>query len=197
MMCRPQRTTGIRVLLPIAWPRLHLLAPTADLWGEPCTLRSIRGTQRRRRLLLSSASLRSRTSDGPLLSGRSNVQAAGHRSDGFPALKDYGALGDGRPVALSDADGSVDWWCVPNLDSPPCSTGYSTPSKAAASRRCPRNPSPSSGAPRLCGSERVEAEKRLRTRSSSNSDEAARANYLTNFAATRGQKSNVNPGHPR
>ncbi|MEW6626343.1 MAG: glycoside hydrolase family 15 protein [Pseudomonadota bacterium] len=34
-------------------------------------------------------------------------------------LEYYGALGDGRTVALSGADGSLDWWCVPNLDSPP------------------------------------------------------------------------------
>ncbi|MDR6790007.1 GH15 family glucan-1,4-alpha-glucosidase [Sphingomonas sp. BE138] len=44
---------------------------------------------------------------------------AGMRSDGYLALEDYGALGDGRSVALSGADGSIDWWCVPNLDSPP------------------------------------------------------------------------------
>lgn len=43
----------------------------------------------------------------------------GTRSDGYLALEDYGALGDGRSVALSGADGSIDWWCVPNLDSPP------------------------------------------------------------------------------
>lgn len=43
----------------------------------------------------------------------------GARVDGYLALEDYGALGDGRSVALSGADGSIDWWCVPNLDSPP------------------------------------------------------------------------------
>ena len=43
----------------------------------------------------------------------------GVREDGYLRLEDYGALGDGRSVALSGADGSIDWWCVPNLDSQP------------------------------------------------------------------------------
>lgn len=41
------------------------------------------------------------------------------RTDGYLPLAQYGALGDGRSVSLSGTDGSIDWWCVPNMDSPP------------------------------------------------------------------------------
>lgn len=44
---------------------------------------------------------------------------AGLRTDGYLPLAHYGALGDGRSIALSGADGSIDWWCVPNMDSAP------------------------------------------------------------------------------
>ena len=41
------------------------------------------------------------------------------RVEGALPLAQYAALGDGRSVALMGADGSVDWWCVPNMDSEP------------------------------------------------------------------------------
>ncbi len=36
---------------------------------------------------------------------------------GWLPLDRYAALGDGRSVALVGIDGSIDWWCVPSLDS--------------------------------------------------------------------------------
>lgn len=41
------------------------------------------------------------------------------RHGGYLPLENYGAIGEGRSVVLSGADGSLDWWCVPNMDSPP------------------------------------------------------------------------------
>lgn len=38
---------------------------------------------------------------------------------GYLPLENYAALGDGRSVALVGGDGSIDWWCVPHMDSAP------------------------------------------------------------------------------
>ena len=62
------------------------------------------------------------------------------RLDGYAPIRDYGALGDGRSVALVATDGRVDWWPVPTIDSPPVCAAIIDAKSGGFFSLCPASP---------------------------------------------------------
>lgn len=59
------------------------------------------------------------------------------RQDGYLPIADYGALGDGRTVALVGADGAVDWLPVPVMDAPPVFAALLDPDQGGSFQLAP------------------------------------------------------------